>query len=317
MTELGFASYGVVGLSYAALSVLLIISWRGQRPGGLVILACLISTLWGAVMAATAAGWPVPGLFRFIAEVLRTGVWLSFLAILLRQNGISGAMGIVGNLIWVGVLLTGLTAYLAQIQFGASVTLTSVLNPGGLLIALFGLVLIEQLQSNAPPESRRGINALTLGLGGIFAYDIFLYSQGMLIGGVDEGAWMARGAVNIAFVPLLAIAARRNPDWSLDIFVSRQVVFYSTSIVAVGLYLLLMSLSGYVLAMRGGSWGGAAQFVFFIGAALVLVLQLFSSKLRARVRVFLNKHFFNMRKKPFKGLGILIEEYITLIVYTC
>jgi len=34
-------------------------------------------------------------------------------------------------------------------------------------------------------------------------------------------------------VPLLAIAARRNPEWSLDVFVSRQVVLYSATLMGV------------------------------------------------------------------------------------
>ena len=104
---------------------------------------------------------------------------------------------------------------------------------------------------------------------------------------------MARGAVNVLFLPLIALAARRNPDWDLKIFVSRQVVFYTTSLMAVGLYLLLMSLGGYALVIYGGSWGGLAQIVFLVGAGLVLVLLLFSSMLRARIKVILSKHFFH------------------------
>jgi putative PEP-CTERM system histidine kinase len=154
-------------------------------------------------------------------------------------------------------------------------------------------MLVEQLYRNSLPESRWGIKALALGLGGLFAYDLFLYSQGVLFGVLDTTTWMARGAVNILFVPMIAIAARRNPDWQLNIFVSRQVVFYSTSMIAVGLYLLLMSAGGYALVIYGGTWGGLARFVFFVGAALVLIMLLFSGTLRARLRVFLSKHFFH------------------------
>ena len=167
-------------------------------------------------------------------------------------------------------------------------------------------MLIEQLYRNSPPESRWGIKALALGLGGLFAYDLFLYSQGVLFNAIDANTWMARGAVNILFVPLIALAARRNPDWDLNIFVSRQVVFYSTSLVAVGLYLLLMSLGGYALLLYGGTWGGLARIVFFVGAGLVLVIMLFSSTLRARFKVFLSKHFFH-NKYDYR------EEWLRLI----
>jgi putative PEP-CTERM system histidine kinase len=164
--------------------------------------------------------------------------------------------------------------------------------PGGLAIALAGLLLIEQLYRNTPPESRWSIKPLALGVGGLFAYDLFLYSQGMLFSALDTATWVARGAVNILFIPLIAIAARRNRDWDLRIFVSRQVVFYSTTLIAVGLYLLLMSLGGYAILIYGGVWGDLAQVVFFVGAILVLMTLLFSPTLRARFRVFLSKHFY-------------------------
>jgi putative PEP-CTERM system histidine kinase len=83
-------------------------------------------------------------------------------------------------------------------------------------------------------------------------------------------------------------------------------VFYSTSLVAVGLYLLLMSLGGYALLLYGGSWGGLARTVFFVGAGLVLVIMLFSSTLRARSKVFFSKHFFH-NKYDYR------EEWLRLI----
>jgi len=145
-----------------------------------------------------------------------------------------------------------------------------------------------------------------MGVGGLFAYDLFLYSQGLLFGVLDSTTWLARGAVNLLFVPLIAIAARRNPDWDLDIFVSRQVIFYTTSIIGVGIYLLLMSLGGYALVIYGGTWGPIAQIIFFAGAILVLVALLFSNRVRARARVFLSKHFFR-NKYDYR------EEWLRLI----
>jgi putative PEP-CTERM system histidine kinase len=121
-------------------------------------------------------------------------------------------------------------------------------------------------------------------------------------------------AVNVLFVPLIAIAARRNPTWDLDIFVSRQVVFYSTTLVAVGLYLLFMSLGGYALVLYGGSWGALAKVVFFVGALLVLMFLLFSSTLRARVKVFLSKHFFRNKydhREEWLRLVATLSEFET------
>jgi len=130
------------------------------------------------------------------------------------------------------------------------------------------------------------------GIGGLFAYDLFLYSQAELVRGIMADAWNARGALIAFAAPLIAIAVRREPQWSLDVFVSRQAVFYTTTFMGVGAYLLLMAAGGYYVRQFGGSWGHLGQVVFLGGALLLLVLLVGSSVLRRRARVFLSKHFY-------------------------
>jgi len=131
-----------------------------------------------------------------------------------------------------------------------------------------------------------------IGVGSLFAYDLFLYAQAELLKGIDVDVWAARGIVVALAAPLLAVAVRRNSEWALDIFVSRQVVFYSAAFLAAGSYLLVMAIGGYYVRAMNGTWGGAAQAVFFAGAAFVLALMLFSTAMRRRLMVFISKHFF-------------------------
>jgi len=306
MTEFGILTYAIVGILYATLSILLLTSWRGRHVGGYLIAACVLSAVWGVTLALAMTNSGVSILTVFSIEVLRGGAWLTFLVMLVRKIGVGRTIGYATHVLWLGILLAGLVLWFGRDYSGPATNMGTVVIPGGLAIALAGLVLIEQLYRNTPPESRWAIKVLALGLGGLFAYDLFLYSQAALFNAIDTKIWLARGAVNILFIPLIAIAARRNPDWDLEIFVSRQVVFYSTSLVAVGLYLVMMSLGGYAILLYGGTWGGLARIVFFVGAGLVLIIMLFSSTLRARLKVFLSKHFFH-NKYDYR------EEWLRLI----
>lgn len=306
MSEIGAISYALVSVLYATLCVLLLTSWRGRHVGGYLIAACVISTAWAITLSAQTAGAAVPAIGIFTLEVLRGGAWLTFLLTLLAQLGVPRAIKFWVQFFLTGLLVAAVALWLRQDYFAAGPGIASFAIPSGLLIALGGLILIEQLYRNTPPESRQRFRALVLGLGGMFAFDLFLYSQGMLFGILDTASWSARGTVNILFIPMIAIAARQNPDWDLNIFVSRQVIFYSTSLVAVGVYLFVMSLGGYALMIYGGIWGELAQIVFFVGAIIVLVVLLFSSTVRARFRVFLSKHFFR-NKYDYR------EEWLRLI----
>ncbi len=293
MSVFGTLGYALVGALYAVLTALLLTSWRGRTIGGYLIVACLVSVVWSVVLASQTASGTVNPLLLFVVEVLRTGTWITFMARLLAEIGVSRLVRILAHSVWLGVLAAGLYVWAAYVYLGGKGDIDSVLIPGGLATALAGLVLIEQLYRNSAPESRWSLKLLVLGLGGMFAYDLFLYSQAVLFNAIDVTMWIARGPVNLFFVPLIAVAARRNPTWDLRIFVSRQVVFYSTTLVAVGMYLLFMSAGGYLIIRYGGSWGGIAQVIFFVGAGVVLLTLLFSSTLRARTKVFLSKHFFH------------------------
>jgi putative PEP-CTERM system histidine kinase len=295
MIAVSASGYFIVGVLFALLAVLLVTSWRGHRLGIYLIIACLVNAVWGFLLAWNLAQSPIEPLLIFFLEVARTSSWVFFLVHIAGQMGISRNVRIAAGALCGLVLLGGFGTWAGFTWFRGSGDIGQVLFPGGLAIALTGLLLIEQLYRNATPETRWGLKAVVLGLGGICAYDLFLYSQAVLFNAIDTYTWAARGVVNVLFVPAIAIAARRNPDWELRIFVSRQVVFYTTTLVAVGGYLLLMSLGGFLLLRIGGSWGALARIVFFTGAILVLLILLFSSTLRLQLRVFLSKHFFQNR----------------------
>ncbi len=272
---------------------MLLINWRRDLAGALLILACAISAAWALVFAAQASGKPIADIQLFVIGVLRAGTWLSFLLALLDRAGVSRwVVGIVLS-IWLAALVAGVVS-------------PSSTGLGGLVIVLCGLFLIEQLYRNTPRESRHVWNALALGLGGMFVYDLVLYSQAVAFGVFDSATWSARGAVNILFVPLIAMTARRIPESGFDIFVSRHIVFYFTSVASVGIYLALMAAGSYLLIIYGGTWGELARVVFVAAGTVVLLVLLVSERVRAYLKVFINKHFFR-NKYDYR------EEWLRLI----
>ena len=136
---------------------------------------------------------------------------------------------------------------------------------------------------------------MCLGLGSLFVFDFYLYAHGALFHALDTHLWGARGYVVTLIAPLIAVSAARNPQWSVPVGLSRNMAFHTASLLGAGIYLLLMAGAGYYLRLFGGDWGTIVQAVFLFAAALLLVLVLSSGTLRARLRVFLSKHFFSYR----------------------
>lgn len=302
MISLGSLSYGSAVLAFAVLSLLLLTSWRGRLQGGLLVAASVISLLWAAVITALQLGvvalLPAAG----ILEVLRALVWAVLLLKLLNPAGGWRAL-LAGRARWWTLGLSALTLLLLAlvlVPFLVNEPLVDALGVdarilGQVIMAIAGLVLVEQLFRNARPDSRWAIKYLCFGVGGLLAYDFFFYSDALLFKRLDLDLWEARGLINALVVPLIAVSAARNPEWSLDVFVSRRIVFHSAAVLGAGIYLLAMAAGGVYLRIYGGTWGNLAQAAFLFGAGLVLVVVLFSGQMQARLRVFLNKHFFNYR----------------------
>ncbi len=59
-------------------------------------------------------------------------------------------------------------------------------------------------------------------------------------------------------MPLVAVSAVRNRDWTFAIALSRRVVFHSTALMASGIYLLFMAGAGYYVRYFGGELGAGA-----------------------------------------------------------
>ncbi len=161
--------------------------------------------------------------------------------------------------------------------------------------AIIGLILVEQLYRNTLSEQRWAIKFVCLGIGGLFTFDFIIYSKSLLFADIDSILWNVRGVINALIVPLLAISVIRLQENSITYTISRQVIFHTSALVGTGLYLIFMSLAGFYIKEFGGDWGEIAQILFIFLAVLMLLILLFSGTIRARLKVYFNKHFVHYR----------------------
>jgi len=287
MKAIGSISYGIAALGFVVLAALLAVNWRGRRPGGYLVAASALTAAWAALLAAIDEQ-SMPLLLVYLAEVLRSSSWLLALAAIATAVAPRPLIWTVRVVCGLAIASSLIFPTLARLGFNPLL----VLSRTGLALSLLGLVLLEQIYRNSTQNARGAVKYLTAGVGVLFAYDLFLYSQAELLRGVTAETWNARGVINALAVPLIALAVRRNPQWSLDIFVSRQAVFFTTTFLGVGAYLLLMSIGGYYVRDIGGEWGQVGQLMFFAGAGVVLFYLIASAALRRHARVFISKHFY-------------------------
>jgi len=297
--NIGLYSYLGSAIAYSAFALLLIFSWRKSLQGKLLFIVAVINVAW-SITAIQVSIHDESYLFAYqILEILRYTAWYFFLLKLFVISSEKGeridssywrfnrwalplSIGFTVILL-VNEMLAGYVSVAGQFVLGIT---------GSVILALAGLAILEQLYRNMSASSRWATKFLFLGAGGIFVYDFYMYADALLYRSIDQQVWNARGFVHLVAVPLLAIASARNKNWSLNIFVSRDIVLNTTAILAGGFYLLFMAMAGYYLREYGGSWGKVGQIMVFVLAIVILFALLSSSQLRAQIRVFLGKHFY-------------------------
>ncbi|MEJ2466604.1 MAG: PEP-CTERM system histidine kinase PrsK [Candidatus Thiodiazotropha sp.] len=300
---IGIIGYGIAATLFLLLSLLLLTTWRGRVEGTFLLVATVISGCWALSGVAMEVRYSLPTvvIYQFF-EIGKNLVWFAFLYKLLQSLRDAGGQD-EGFLIYTPMTIVLVAVMLLVLEmlvvflpgFGKWNGVASLQLVGHLSLAVAGLALVEQLFRNTRPEKRWAVKYLYFGIGLLFSYDFFLYADGLLYKGIDRDFWLARGFISAFAVPMVAIAAARNPSWSVRVFVSRRVIFHATVLSGAAAYLLVMSAVGYYIKFYGGTWGKALQVIFLFMALAVLIALLASVHLRSRLRVFVSKHFFNYK----------------------
>jgi putative PEP-CTERM system histidine kinase len=293
MTWYGATSYGICAIAYGATALLLLFGRPKGRRAMAVIAAAGLTSLW-AVVAALTARADGPHQHSIALDAGHALVWtlamLSFLEF--SSTGTANTVrrslgGIAAALAAAAVVLLALDANAQSARPLVFVVLVA--------MSVVGLLAVEQVFRNAGEEQRKPFRLLCLAVGGVFIVDLFVYSHATLLGGVVPALWHSRGIANAVCAPLILVALRRDPAWTRGVFVSRYIAFYTASLLGVGAYLIGMGVIAYVIRAVGGEWGLLLELLFLAAALVVLGVVMFSTSLRARLRVFLVKNFYRSK----------------------
>jgi putative PEP-CTERM system histidine kinase len=310
-------SFALVGAAYLALALRLLVLGYVKAPldGPRVSLVCavLLCSLWGwLTLGFLTTGVPLLALLGEIADLLRYAAWFTFVLLIFKAartaSTISGGKSMpvgdglmpsgMGWMVPVAGLLVafGLFAKLyAVLGFGAPGEASRLVLFSSMALPVFVLMLVEQLFRNVTEDSRWNVKPLCLALAGSSLFDVYLYSQAVLFNSVDTDAVSIRGAVHTLVVPLLLLASTRRSDWIAKIQVSRKAAFHSATLLIAGIYLIFVSGVGYYVRYFGGEWGRALQLALVFLSLLLLIVLALSGTVRAKLRVFVGKHFFAYR----------------------
>lgn len=304
MYTVGIWGYSLASIAYILFSLLVLAAHNESSIAKLMLFSALMAV--GAnVIAALQISLGFSLQWAMLADTSKIAAFsVLTLSFNVEKNTITGILKnkTVGKylLFWFGsVVACWALSYTLNFSFEYLFLLFVLFN-------LVSLVFLEQIYRGSNTEARKSITPLVIALGSIAVFDFVLYAQATMVGGIEFNFWYIRGYLAAIAVPLLLISTRRFKAGAVRIFVSRNVVYYSSMLMIAGVYLLLMAIAGYLINYFGGKWGNLVSFGFFILGIIVLAVLLMTETVRRQVKVFISKHFF-ANKYEYR------EEWLELI----
>jgi putative PEP-CTERM system histidine kinase len=293
--ELLTLGYALAGLLYTGLlPAVAQKSAAGERQRVLALTtAVAVSALWAwTALAAKVFERNELALAAAVLDLARYACWFWWLLALQASAGLRRALSAVAAALVVAALLA---PTLVQVSASMGAFARQVAPLVALALPVFGLVLVEQVYRSAADGSRWAVKPSCLGLALVFGFDVYLFSQASLFGRIEADVASVRGALHAVAAPLLLLGHGRQsrPDGRLRI--SRSAAFHTAALVFVGGYLLFVAAVGYYVRESGGSWGQALQVVLLTVGLVILAGLVLSESMRAKLRVFVGKHFFSYR----------------------
>jgi len=258
-----------------------------------------------AVFAEEVVRWEYLGL---IAASFVPGCWLLFSVSFARSN--------YGELVarWKWFILTAFVIPLGLVTIFQNAFFTDVPRfdtssgwvmplgwPGyafylcSLLSAVVILMNLERTLRVFTGSMRWRIKFMILGLGSLFAVQIYAYSQALLFSFMNVSTRIIVSSAIIVADSLILSSLIRHRLLNVDIYISRTVLYNSITVLIIGGYLLTVGVIAKVINHLGGSRALPLGIFFIFLSSVSLTIILLSDQLRQKIKQLISRHFYRSR----------------------
>ncbi len=302
MSEVAFSSTVLVIAAFEALGLALLTLSRGrekrlnQACAGVLLCLTLshVGTLFSYRIGMSgwllAEVWLPAALLYFVTAIARATRQSTTLLRRARRTGVALAA-----LATAGMLVPGrwhLPTHTLGMPLNSLGQIAVALQLGLLLIVLLQL---ENIYRSAHEAVRWQLKYLLVGIGFVAAMRVYLATLAILYAMIDVNVGPQLAVATIIGGSMLGFAVVRHRLLSVDVFISRYVIYNSITLLAVSSYLLILGLLVYGARMLGGQPSVVTISAGVFVALAVLVIALLSDTLRWKVRHFVDRNFYKNR----------------------
>ncbi|MBW8707684.1 MAG: hypothetical protein JF627_00170, partial [Alphaproteobacteria bacterium] len=253
-----------------------------------------------AAAAALTAGWAGAKLLpeivpQDVLPSLRDAAWIATVILMIR--GESPRQRLWRQLSYIAAGLV--TADLLFCGLGLSFPITTGLQIDSwvsrMAVCALGLLLLENMLRNSPKDRFWALKLFGIGAALIFSFNLVFEIPRVFAHALNHALVATQPLIYLLALPLFVVTAVRMPTVNLRVHSSRQAVFHSATLIAIGVVVEGMAVAAYFVRSYGGSIGTVLAVVLLFSAAAAVLTAAASTTLRSRLRLFINENFFNYK----------------------
>ena len=160
-----------------------------------------------------------------------------------------------------------------------------------LLIVIATLMNLENTFRSSSGLERWQIKYILFGLGSILLFYVYILSQRLLYNAIDMNNIYIMSAAILGANILITYSIIRNKIVDGDIYVSRKVIYSSFSLIAIGLYSIIIALSAQILRTFHLQKNLKLDVLLIFFAALAMIIAFYKESFRRRTKAIINRNF--------------------------
>lgn len=181
-----------------------------------------------------------------------------------------------------------------------------------ILFCLAAIVVAEQLLRYE--HSNRVDKLVALVAITQLSYDMLVFSNLLLFNNDNHSLWQARGIISSATSLILALSIiiypfKQRQDSTFQF--SRSIIIFNTSIMLAGIFLVFMSLLGFIVNTFNVEWAEVSQILLYVLSIFAIAALSCVEKFRQWITVWISKNFFSNKydyQKQWIELDSLLSQ---------
>ncbi|MFZ2998422.1 XrtA/PEP-CTERM system histidine kinase PrsK [Sphingobium sp.] len=289
--------HALAAVLFAALGIFILRRRNDAIEPRMLAAALLLTSCWALYVSFGGVSKPLTG----IGESIRNAAWLLTMFVMLRRGPVGRAAptmavfaiyAVLGGLLLLQTSTDLLWRQLSPLSelHHALVVISSILR---MMTAIGSLLLIHHLYTAWPSRERGGVALLLGSLAAMWTYDLALYAICYFTPDQVSELYALRGPLMALLAPVIAVGMRK--DLSGRVQLSRTLTFQSLSVVALALYVVVLTAMAVLIELIAGPYARVVEIgaVFFTAVTALVLLP--SPQMRALWKVQVAKHFFQHR----------------------